>query len=243
MATTFSWTNTAQIALGPCMPCLRPVYSSDSSHINRRPNSSFSGEERPEPYNPAINHVPRARPDQLQGLLADSSENVGLVGHGYVFVKVSLSLSIPAIERRLWAPCIRPSCSSRARRRRGRSGRRSLRAQEVKERHSIEWRNLGLASSSVFFELYLRLRISPSSSPPTSPQRRWPPKSKPPNPSQGQIRRRSRPPFHHLRHPRSATRIRRLVSSTVEHISQMLMRDSLLGVSAVVILAMVMGSQ
>ena len=37
-ALPFSWTDTAQIALGSCMPCLRLVSSSDSSHINRRPN-------------------------------------------------------------------------------------------------------------------------------------------------------------------------------------------------------------
>jgi hypothetical protein len=56
------------------MPCLRPVSSSDSLQDNRRPIST-SGEERPEPYNPAINRIPRARPDELQALLADSSDN------------------------------------------------------------------------------------------------------------------------------------------------------------------------
>ena len=83
MTISFSWTDTAQIALSRCVPCLHPVSSFDSLHINRRPNSSLSGEERPEPYNPTINRVPRARPDELHGILLrmwDSSENMGLFG-------------------------------------------------------------------------------------------------------------------------------------------------------------------
>ncbi|EDR01222.1 uncharacterized protein LACBIDRAFT_312338 [Laccaria bicolor S238N-H82] len=76
MTTPFSWSNTAQITLGSCMPCLHPVFSSDSlqntPNTNRRSNST-SGE--PESYNPAVNRIPRARPDELQGLLVDSSDN------------------------------------------------------------------------------------------------------------------------------------------------------------------------
>ena len=74
MTTPFSWTDTAQIALGSCMPCLRPVSSSDSLNTNRRHTSTSSTDERPEPYNPAVNRIPRARPDELQGLLAGSSD-------------------------------------------------------------------------------------------------------------------------------------------------------------------------
>ena len=63
------------------MPCLRPVSSSDSLNTNRRHTSTSSGEERPEPYNPAVNRIPRARPDELQGLLADSSDGETLSLH------------------------------------------------------------------------------------------------------------------------------------------------------------------
>ncbi|CAA7257375.1 unnamed protein product [Cyclocybe aegerita] len=56
MATPFSWSDTVQIALGSCLPCLRPTSGHD---------------EHQQQYNPAINRIPRARPDELQGLLAD----------------------------------------------------------------------------------------------------------------------------------------------------------------------------
>ncbi|EDR01269.1 uncharacterized protein LACBIDRAFT_333478 [Laccaria bicolor S238N-H82] len=71
MTTSFS---SAKITLGSCMPCLRPVSSSDSLHntTNQRPNSTSGGEEQ---YNATVNRIPRARPDELQGLLADSSDN------------------------------------------------------------------------------------------------------------------------------------------------------------------------
>ena len=72
LATPFSWTDVTQIALGSCMTCLRPISSSDSLHTNRRPNSTSSGEERPEPYNPVIPQHPAHRPDKLPSLLADS---------------------------------------------------------------------------------------------------------------------------------------------------------------------------
>jgi hypothetical protein len=74
MTTLFSQTDTAQIALASSMPCLRSVSSSHSLRNNRRPNAS-SGEELPEPYNTITNRIPRARPDELQGLAADSSDN------------------------------------------------------------------------------------------------------------------------------------------------------------------------
>ena len=57
------------------MTRLRPVSSSDSLHTNRRHTSTSSREELPGPYNPAINRILRARPDELQGLLTDSSDN------------------------------------------------------------------------------------------------------------------------------------------------------------------------
>ena len=81
MTAPFSWTDTAQIALGSCMPCLHPVSSSDSLNTNRRHTLTSSREERPEPYNPAINRIPRARPDELQGLLEDSSDRETLSLH------------------------------------------------------------------------------------------------------------------------------------------------------------------
>ncbi|EDR01322.1 uncharacterized protein LACBIDRAFT_333347 [Laccaria bicolor S238N-H82] len=72
MTTPFSWSDTVKIALGSCMPCLRPVSSSDSLQNTNRLTISA---EQPELYNPAVNRIPRARPDELQGLLADSSDN------------------------------------------------------------------------------------------------------------------------------------------------------------------------
>ena len=63
------------------MTCLRPVSSYDNLHANRRHTSTSSGEERAEPYNSAVNRIPRARPDELQGLLADSSDGETLSLH------------------------------------------------------------------------------------------------------------------------------------------------------------------
>ena len=73
----------------------------------------------------------------------------GLADYGYLFVGVtslSFAISIPAIQRRLCALCISSSSSSGGRRRRGRFGRKPVRAQKVKEWHSLEWRSLGFAS-------------------------------------------------------------------------------------------------
>ena len=55
----------------PLLPPKNPLSSSNALHNNRQPNSSPSGEERLDSYNPAINRIPRACPDKLQGLLAD----------------------------------------------------------------------------------------------------------------------------------------------------------------------------
>ena len=57
------------------MTCLRPVSSSDSLHTNPRHTSTSSGKELPELYNFAIPRIPRTRLDELQSLLADSSDN------------------------------------------------------------------------------------------------------------------------------------------------------------------------
>ena len=81
LTTPFSWTDVTQIALGSCMTCLRPVSSSDSLHTNRRPNSTSSGEQRPEPYNPVIPPHPPHRPDELPSLPADSSDGETLSLH------------------------------------------------------------------------------------------------------------------------------------------------------------------
>jgi len=62
MASPFSWSDTVQIAFGSCLPCLK--------------NPPSSEEEEPQNQNPAINRIPRARPDELQGLLADPDTDV-----------------------------------------------------------------------------------------------------------------------------------------------------------------------
>jgi len=56
MAAPFSWSDTVKITFGSCMPCLQPTAEEESAS---------------EDHNPAINRIPRARPDELQGLLAD----------------------------------------------------------------------------------------------------------------------------------------------------------------------------
>jgi len=58
MASPFSWTDTVQIALGSCLPCL----------VAQTKAPSTTAEED----HPAVNRIPRARSDELQGLLADS---------------------------------------------------------------------------------------------------------------------------------------------------------------------------
>lgn len=68
MADDFSWSDTVHIALGSCLSCLKP----SSSH-----SSSSDDEHQQHQYNPAINRILRARPDELQGLLAevDTTDN------------------------------------------------------------------------------------------------------------------------------------------------------------------------
>ncbi|KAF5318825.1 hypothetical protein D9619_010986 [Psilocybe cf. subviscida] len=65
MATPFSWTDTIQIAFGSCLPCLKPA-------VNLGEDDSGLHQE----HNPAINRIQRARPDELQGLLADPDTDV-----------------------------------------------------------------------------------------------------------------------------------------------------------------------
>jgi len=61
MASPFSWSDTVQIAFGSCLQCLK---------------NTPSPEEEPENQDPTINRIPRARPDELQGLLADPDTDV-----------------------------------------------------------------------------------------------------------------------------------------------------------------------
>ncbi|KAG6895957.1 hypothetical protein C0992_011315 [Termitomyces sp. T32_za158] len=61
MATTFSWSDTFQIAFSTCLPCLA------------KPQNLPSSTSTDSLDNPAVAHrIPRARADELQGLLADS---------------------------------------------------------------------------------------------------------------------------------------------------------------------------
>ncbi|KDR76553.1 hypothetical protein GALMADRAFT_450342 [Galerina marginata CBS 339.88] len=66
MATPFSWSDTIQIAFGSCLPCIKPSPSAGSED-DTHPD---------EIHDPAINRIPRARPDELQGLLADPDTDV-----------------------------------------------------------------------------------------------------------------------------------------------------------------------
>ncbi|EJF58160.1 hypothetical protein DICSQDRAFT_139644 [Dichomitus squalens LYAD-421 SS1] len=64
----FSWTDSFQAAVSSCLPCL---HSSD-------PASDSDDHQSPRPRNPAFAHAippPRARPDELQGLLADTDDD------------------------------------------------------------------------------------------------------------------------------------------------------------------------
>jgi hypothetical protein len=63
MASSFSWSDTVKIAFISCLPCLKP---DADEHI----------EHEYQPHNPTINRIPRARPDELQGLLADADTDV-----------------------------------------------------------------------------------------------------------------------------------------------------------------------
>lgn len=59
MTSPFSWSDTVKIAFISCFPCLKP----DSDEF-----------QSDQPLNSAINRIPRARPDELQGLLADAGD-------------------------------------------------------------------------------------------------------------------------------------------------------------------------
>ena len=64
----FSWTDSFQAAVSSCLPCLK---SSD-------PASDSEDGQASRPRNPAFAHAippPRARPDELEGLLADASDD------------------------------------------------------------------------------------------------------------------------------------------------------------------------
>ena len=63
MTSPFSWSDTVKIAFITCLPCLQP-------------NSDQRSEHEEQPHNPTINRIPRARPDELQGLLADVDTDV-----------------------------------------------------------------------------------------------------------------------------------------------------------------------
>ena len=62
MATPFSWSDTINIAISSCLPCFKasPAPAEDEDDIS----------------NTAINRIPRARADELQGLLADPDTDI-----------------------------------------------------------------------------------------------------------------------------------------------------------------------
>ena len=63
MTSPFSWSDTVKIAFISCLPCLKP-------------NPNQNGDHEDQSRNPTINRIPRARPDELQGLLADVDTDV-----------------------------------------------------------------------------------------------------------------------------------------------------------------------
>ena len=63
MTSPFSWSDTVKIAFISCLPCLKPGSNQHSEHEDQ-------------PHNSTINRIPRARPDELQGLLADADTDV-----------------------------------------------------------------------------------------------------------------------------------------------------------------------
>ncbi|KIM36720.1 hypothetical protein M413DRAFT_449055 [Hebeloma cylindrosporum] len=65
MASPFSWSDTVHIAFGSCLPCLKPTPTTTAEDLDESQN-----------HNPAINRIPRARPDELQGLLADPDTDI-----------------------------------------------------------------------------------------------------------------------------------------------------------------------
>ncbi|PPQ67238.1 hypothetical protein CVT24_011557 [Panaeolus cyanescens] len=68
MTAPFSWTDTINVAIGSCLPCLKP------QSIALSPESE---DESRQHHDPAINRIPRARPDELQGLLRDPESTDG----------------------------------------------------------------------------------------------------------------------------------------------------------------------
>ncbi|TFK79355.1 hypothetical protein K466DRAFT_606207, partial [Polyporus arcularius HHB13444] len=65
----FSWSDSVQAAFSSCLPCFK---SSDG------PSDSENEHQRPRNRDPAFAHAvppPRARPDELEGLLADTSDD------------------------------------------------------------------------------------------------------------------------------------------------------------------------
>ncbi|KAF8156603.1 hypothetical protein B0H34DRAFT_709874 [Crassisporium funariophilum] len=66
MASPFSWSDTVQIAFSSCIPCLKPASREEADQ------SDFESQQ----HNPAINRIRRARPDELQGLLADNETDI-----------------------------------------------------------------------------------------------------------------------------------------------------------------------
>ena len=67
----FSWTDSFQAAVGSCLPACLPCFKSSDS-------SDTDDAQTPRPRNPAFAHAippPRARPDELAGLLADASDD------------------------------------------------------------------------------------------------------------------------------------------------------------------------
>ncbi|KAF9547189.1 hypothetical protein CPC08DRAFT_745217 [Agrocybe pediades] len=60
MASPFSWTDTLRIAFSSCLPCIKPSADSGEGSSSLQQN-----------HDPTANRIPRARHDELQGLLLD----------------------------------------------------------------------------------------------------------------------------------------------------------------------------
>ncbi|CDO72833.1 hypothetical protein BN946_scf185002.g18 [Trametes cinnabarina] len=74
----FSWSDSCRAALSSCLPCLRSSDApSDSEYENE--NANVRRNNHRQGLNGALAHVvippPRARPDELEGLLADASDD------------------------------------------------------------------------------------------------------------------------------------------------------------------------
>ncbi|KAI8971303.1 hypothetical protein BD414DRAFT_426400 [Trametes punicea] len=72
----FSWSDSFHAALSSCLPCLK---SSDAPSDTEDENANHNRHHRAGALNGALAHVvippPRARPDELEGLLADASDD------------------------------------------------------------------------------------------------------------------------------------------------------------------------